>query len=103
MNLWDVEAIDWDDEEDEDGNLAHCLRHGIDEQVVAEVLGERPVEVKMKVVSAEFIMVGPDRGGRMWTILFDWSFKREDWLRPISGWESEPEEVTAWRRAGGVT
>jgi hypothetical protein len=76
VNLWDVEAIDWDDEEDEDGNLAHCLRHGIDEQVVTEVLAERPVEVKMKAVTAEFVVVGPDRGGRVWTILFDWSFKR---------------------------
>ena len=32
------ETIEWDDEEDPDGNLAHCLRHGVDEQVVAEVL-----------------------------------------------------------------
>ena len=103
MNLWDFEAIDWDDEEDDDGNLAHCLRRGIDERVVNEVLTEGPAEVKMKVVSADFAIVGPDRGGRMWTILFDWSFKRGDWLRPITGWESEPEEVTAWRRARGAT
>lgn len=101
MNLWDFEAIDWDDGEDPDGNLAHCLRRGVDEQVVDEVLTEAPAEVKMRVVSADFAVVGPDRGGKMWTILFDRSFKRGDWLRPVTGWESEPEEATAWRRARG--
>jgi hypothetical protein len=101
VDLSDFEAIDWDDEEDEDGNLAHCLRRGIDEQVVHEVLTERPAEIKMKVETADFALVGPDRGGKMWTILFDWSFKRGDWLRPITGWPSAPKEVTAWKKARG--
>ncbi len=38
------EAIDWDDEDDEDGNLQHCLRHGVDEAVVGEVLATHPVK-----------------------------------------------------------
>lgn len=98
MNLWDFERIDWDDEEDESGNLAHCLERGIDEVVVDQVLSEEPIEIKMKLVSAEFAIVGPDKGGKMWTLLFDWSFKRGDWLRPVTGWESEPEEIAEWWR-----
>lgn len=98
MNLWDFEAIDWDDEEDEEGNLAHCLRHGIDERVVDSVLSEEPVEIKMRVEIADFAIVGPDRGGQMWTLLFDWSFKRGDWLRPVTGWRSELEEIAEWER-----
>lgn len=62
MNLWDFEAIDWDDEEDENGNLTHCLRHGVDERVVGDVLSGRPIQVRMKLHSAEFAVVGPDRG-----------------------------------------
>ena len=54
------EAIDWDDEEDEDGNLAHCLRHGVDEAVVDGVLRERPVEIKLRPVYAEYVIAGPD-------------------------------------------
>jgi len=54
VNLSGFEAIDWDDEEDEDGNLAPCLRHGIDEQVVDEVLTEVPVGNEMRVVTADF-------------------------------------------------
>lgn len=103
MDLSSFEAVDWDDEEDDDGNLAHCLRHGIDEQVVDEVLSEAPAEISMKLDTADFVLVGPDKGGRMWTILFDRSFKRGDWLRPITGWPSAPGEVTAWKRARGGT
>lgn len=102
MDLWDFEAIDWDNDEDEQGNLAHCLQHGIDEMVVDEVLRGEPAQIKMKVVSARLAVVGPDRGGKMWTILFDWSHKRGDWLRPVTGWRSMPGEITAWRRARGA-
>jgi hypothetical protein len=103
LNIWDFEAIDWDDEEDPDGNLAHCLRRGINERVVAEVLAKAPVEITMRLVTAEIALVGPDEGGRIWVLLFDWSFKRGDWLRPITGWPAEPEEINEWRRAGGTT
>jgi hypothetical protein len=99
VNLWDFEAIDWDDEEDENGNLVHCLRHGVDERVVDDVLRSEPADVKMKLVIAEFSIVGPDRGGQFWTLLFNRSFKRGDWLRPVTGWRSDPTEVAEWNRA----
>lgn len=98
MNLWDFEAIDWDDDEDDDGNLAHCLRHGVDERVVDDVLSGEPVDIKMKLVTAEFSIVGPDRGGQLWTLLFNRSFKRGDWLRPVTGWRSDATEVAEWNR-----
>ena len=103
MNVWDFEAIDWDDEDDEDGNLLHCLRRGIDERIVSQVLSEAPVEIKMRLASAEIALVGPDSGGRMWTVLFDWSYKRGDWLRPITGWPAEPDEIKEWERARGAS
>lgn len=102
MNLWDFEAIDWDDEEDENGNLAHCLEHGVDERVVADVLTGAPVRVRMKLQTAEFAIVGPDRSRTMWTILFDTSFKRGDWLRPITGWKSDLQEIQEWKRTRGA-
>lgn len=95
------EAIDWDDEEDPHGNLVHCLQHGLDEQVVYEVLREHPVEVKMALQTAEFAIVGPDAAGVLWTILFDRSYKRGDWLRPITGWQAKPNEGRKWQQAVG--
>jgi hypothetical protein len=71
---------------------------GVDEAVVDQVLREEPVEVKMKLATADFAIVGPDFGGTKWTMLFDWSFKRGDWLRPITGWVAEPEEIAEWER-----
>ncbi len=102
MDLREFEAIDWDDEEDEDGNLAHCLEHGVDERVVEDVLVGKPVHITMKLQTAEFALVGPDRSKTMWTILFDTSFKRGDWLRPITGWKSDPQEIREWQRAQGA-
>jgi hypothetical protein len=99
LRLWDFERIDWDDEDDEDGNLAHCLVHGVNERVVDEVLREEPVEIRLRRRSAAFVIVGPDAGGGMWTLLFDRSHKRGDWLRPVTGWRSEPGEIVEWRRA----
>lgn len=102
MELGRFEAIDWDDEEDEDGNLAHCLRHGVSEIVVAQVLSEEPVEVKTRLVRAEAAVVGPNGArNRMWTLLLATSYKRSDWLRPVTGWPSRPAEIMAWEKATG--
>lgn len=98
------ELIDWDDEESEEGNLAHCLRHGVNERVVAEVLQEKPVEIRLAVKTAEFAIVGPDRNwSTMWTILFDTSYKRGDWLRPVTGWKATNGQTSAWSQATGLS
>ena len=81
MNLTDFHGIDWDDEEDEDGNLAHCLR--VDhlgpnpERVVHEVLSEEPVEIKYPVRTADIAVVGPDRSRTvLWVVLLSVSSER---------------------------
>jgi hypothetical protein len=95
------ELVDWDDEGEEYSNLAHCMEHGVDEQVVDEVLSGRWVQIQddsvVELDTAEFAIVGPDGAGwRMWTLLFAESFKRGDWLRPVTGWESHPIHITSW-------
>lgn len=105
LNLDDFEeSLDWDPEEWERGNLAHCIdEHGIDEQVVDEVLyGNSWVNVEMMVESAEFVVVGPNWAWNfMWTLLFAPSRKRGDVLRPITGWDSKPREIREWERLTG--
>lgn len=65
MELERFTDIDWDDDEDPLGNLAHCRRAGRlggdAERIVYEVLSEEPVEVRFVTQSAEFAVVGPDR------------------------------------------
>jgi hypothetical protein len=99
VDLSRYEVIDWDDEDDPDGNLAHCLRHDVNERVVDEVLSGEPVEVQLPRQVAEGAFVGPNQAGdRLWTLLFDTSYKRGDWLRPVTGWEAKPAEVAEWEK-----
>jgi hypothetical protein len=73
--------------------------HGIDELVVDEVLNGEWVNVEMIVYTAEFAIVGPNaKRNFMWTLLFDTSWKRSDWLRPVTGWGSRPKDIREWER-----
>jgi hypothetical protein len=106
MDLDKYEAIDWDDEEEQPderlNNLLHGLRHGVDERVVAvvaEVLSEEPVEIRLPTQMTEGAFVGPDRArSHLWTLLFDTSYERGDWLRPVTGWTAKPAEIREWER-----
>lgn len=106
MDLDRYTAIDWDDEDDLEGNLAYCRRPRrlgpAAERVVYELLSEDPYEIKFKVRTAEFALVGPDAArNRLWLVLFDTSWKRTDWLRPVTGWPAEAAERDAWKKRGG--
>jgi hypothetical protein len=102
LNLDDFDAIDWDPEDDPTGNLAHCAEHGIDERVVDEVLSGDWVSIEIPVDTAEFAIVGSNtKGNFMWTLLFDTSWKRGDWLRQVTGWDSRPKDIREWERVTG--
>ena len=98
----EFDAIDWDPVEVENSNLAKCMRRSIDEFVVWEVLEGDWVDVQMPVETAEFVVVGPnEERNRMWTLLFAISPKRGDWLRPVTGWPSDTDEITEWESQTG--
>jgi hypothetical protein len=102
LNLDDFDAIDWDYKDDPIGNYAHCAEHGIDERVVDEVLSGDWVSIEIPVDTAEFAIVGPNaKANFMWTLLFDTSWKRGDWLRPVTGWDSRPKDIREWEKATG--
>lgn len=102
LNLDEFEGgIEWDSEDYERGNLAHCLEHGIDEQVVDEVLYGDWINIEMAVETAKFAIVGPNsKYNFMWTLLFAASQNR-DLLRPVTGWDSRPSEIGEWERVTG--
>src|SRR6266540_7125139 len=103
---YDFEDLDWDNEDDEEGNYQHCL--GADhlgedpKRVVDELLAEEPVRSKLRLGTAAFALVGPNAArDTLWTVAFAASFKRGDWLRPITGWQAKPQQVREWERATG--
>ncbi len=94
LDLSAFDAYDWDEEDTPGSNLAHILKHDIDDASVETVLNDDWISVEMTVHTAEFAVVGPDRRwNRMLTLLFDTSYKQGNWLRPVTGWESEPPEL----------
>lgn len=102
LDLDGFDAYDWDEEDAEGSNLAHILRHDIDDMAVEAVLDGDWISVELDVRTAEFAVVGPDRRwNRMLTLLFDTSYKQGNWLRPVTGWESEPPELLEWERVTG--
>jgi hypothetical protein len=97
LNLEEFDAIEWDPVEAENGNLAKCMKRGIDEFVVWEVLEGDWIDVEMPVDTAEFAIVGPnEERNSMWTLLFATSSVRGDWLRPVTGWPSGNDEIAEW-------
>jgi len=106
VDLSRFDGVDWDEEDDPDGNLVHCQQMDhlgrSPERVVDELLSEDPVEIKFRVATAEFAVVGPDRSrNTLWLVLFDTSWKRGDWLRPITGWRAEEGERRQWEQRKG--
>src|SRR5215203_2904163 len=106
MDLSDYEDLDWDEEDDEDGNFQHCLGEdhlGDDPKgVVDEVLAEQPVVSKVRVATAEFAIIGPNAARNMlWTVVFATSGRRGDWLRPVTGWRARPAHIREWGRPTG--
>ena len=102
LNLNAFEDVDWDAEDDPEGNHAHCARNGVNERVVVEVLNGDWANLEMPVFTAEFAIVGPNaKRNFMCTLLFDTSWKRGDWLRPVTGWDSRPKDIRAWERIKG--
>jgi hypothetical protein len=98
----DFDTIDWDPIEVENGNLAKCMKRGIDQGVVWEVLAGDWVDIEMPVDTADFAIVGPNEEfNRMWTLLFATSAERGDWLRPVTGWPSDNDEIAEWRSQTG--
>jgi hypothetical protein len=103
LDLDEFDALDWDEEDAEGSNLAHILEHDIDDVTVENVLDDDWISVEMVVHTAEYAIVGPDRGwDRMLTLLFDTSHKQGNWLRPVTGWESETPEILEWERVTGA-
>lgn len=102
MDLGNYEAIDWDPEDDPDGNLAHCMQPNHlgpnPERVVDEVTSWAPARIRLSVRTADFAIVGPDRSGAFWVLLLDVSWKRGDWLRPVTGWRALPHHLAVWRQ-----
>jgi len=108
LDLSRYELIDWDDPETdpdtEKNNLLHCQQAdhlgAQAELIVYELLSDDWVEVRFRLQRADYAVVGLALSA-IWLLLLEDSYKRGDWLRPVSGWPAERAEIRAWEQATG--
>lgn len=91
-----IEAWEWDD-----GNIEHLANRGITPELIEdEIWLESPkYNTNRKGRAASHFMVGPDRGGRIWTVCIVQVIDEPATWRAITGWPSKPHEQQWYRRA----
>lgn len=110
LDIRRYEIIDWDDPaidpDPETNNLLHCQQAdhlgAQAELIVYELFCGIWAEVQFRRSTAQYSVVGLALSS-MWLVLFDDSYKRGDWLRPVTGWPAERAEIREWEQATGET
>ncbi len=110
LDVHRYELVDWDDPEidpdPETNNLLHCQQPdhlgAQAELIVYEVLFGYWAEVRFKTQTAQYSVVGLALSS-IWLLLLEDSYKRGDWLRPVTGWPAERAEIREWEQATGQT
>lgn len=90
-----IEEWVWDE-----GNLGELARHGVTSRIVESVAEEAPLFRRNKRGrAASHQMIGPDPGGRVWTICIGPIPGAPGQWRAITGWPADDDEVAWYRRS----
>jgi hypothetical protein len=77
----------------EEDDLEELAAHGVSRRIVLQVASEDPKFRRNKNArAARLQMIGPDRGGHIWTIFVQQVPWRPGLWRAITGRDAEPEE-----------
>lgn len=80
-------------------NEDELAQHGVRAVDVRQVLDNEPVVLpNKKGRAADWIMIGPTYGGRFLTVPIA-SLSVEGMWRPVTAWNSEPEEIAKYHAA----
>jgi hypothetical protein len=81
-----------------DGNIEELAQHGLSMETVDQVAENEPrFRRNKKGRPASHQMIGPDDGGKTWTVCMVETEPR--WWRPITGWEAAEHEREWWKRS----
>ena len=81
-------------------NLHHLAQHGLDANLIADVLAGAPivaVNAPRGGRSGSHLLVGPSSAGRHWTIVIVEMDDKIGLWRPITGWPSTTKEILLWQ------
>ena len=77
-------AILWDLDDDPDGNVWHCVEHGVTKEEVEEVL-QKPCDVDISRSSGRPVMFGDTTTGRRLMVVYE--TVERDTVYPITAYE----------------
>ncbi len=95
VNLY-IEEWEWDD-----GNIEHLAARGISPELIEDEiwLNAPKYNQNRSGRAASHFMIGPDKGGTLWTICIVQVADDPATWRAITGWRSKPHEANWYRRA----
>ncbi len=80
-------------------DLDELAQHGVSRRLVLQVAYESPKFRRNKRRrAASHQMIGPDYGGRMWTICISEVAGQPGVWRAITGWPADPEDVDWYQK-----
>ena len=85
----------------DDGNVHHLAQHGLDANLIADVLAGTPIVVinePREGRSGSHLLVGSSSAGRHWTIVIVEVDGEIGLWRPITGWPSTTKEILLWQK-----
>lgn len=100
-----ISGLDWDDEDDPDGNVQHIAKHHVTPSEVREVLEGAPVffPVPEDGPNPVFVAVGMTAAGRLlevWGIYFEQPPKH-GWWHTVTAMDARPHQRALWSRERG--
>jgi hypothetical protein len=82
--------VDWDDEEDADGNVQHIAENGLTRREVESVLLRPGAQVEFSRSTMRPIIFGETYTGRFVAVVFEELCDDPEIVRPITAYEVEP-------------
>lgn len=96
-----ITSLDWDDDQDDEGNVRHIARHKVSVGEVAEVMTSAPVFVRVETEGDNpyFVAIGHTASGRfleIWGIYYE-----SHWWRTVTALDARPNQRALWNQERG--
>ncbi len=103
--LPNITGLDWDDDQDAEGNVRHLARHQVSVGEVAEVMTSAPVFVRVETEGNNpyFVAIGHTASGRLleiWSIYYE-SPPKAGWWRTVTALDAGPDQCALWNKERG--
>ena len=103
--LPNITGLDWDDDQDAEGNVRLIALHQVSVGEVAQVMTSAPVFVRVETEGNNpyFVAIGHTASGRLleiWSIYYE-SPPKAGWWRTVTALDAGPDQCALWNKERG--